>query len=46
MIMTLADANSTKVSDCRLESTKLNADEELGIYIVNFDYKCLHTITF
>ena len=46
MIMTLADANSTKVSDCRLESTQLNADEELGIYIVNFDYKCLHTITF
>ncbi len=46
VIMTLSDANSTKVSDCRLESTQLNADEKLGIYIVNFDYKCLHTITF
>jgi hypothetical protein len=44
MIVTLSD--STKASDCRLESTQLNADEELGIYIVNFDYKCLHTITF
>ena len=44
MIVTLAD--STQASDCRIESTELNANEEAGVYVVTFDYKCLHTTTF
>jgi len=44
VIMTLSD--SSKAFNCRFESTELNSDEELGVYIVSFEYKCLHTITF
>ena len=46
IIMTLSDANSTKVSDCRIASTELNSDEDLGLYVVDLDYRCQHTITF
>ena len=46
IIMTLSDANSTKVSDCKISSTNLGANEELGLYVVDLDYKCQHTITF
>ena len=38
--MTLSD--STKAFNCRLDSTDLNADEESGIYVVMWDYKCQH----
>ena len=44
MIMTLAD--STKATDCRIEATDYNADEESNFYVVIFDFKCHHTITF
>ena len=40
MTMTLAD--STEAFNCRLESTVLNADEESGIYITEWDWKCQH----
>ena len=38
--MTLSD--STRAFNCRFESTDLNADEESGIYVVVWDYKCQH----
>tara|TARA_Y100000593_G_scaffold3605_1_gene7121 strand:- start:23422 stop:23859 length:438 start_codon:yes stop_codon:yes gene_type:complete len=38
--MTLSD--SSNAFNCRFESTELNADEESGIYIVVWDYKCQH----
>ncbi len=40
MTMTLSD--STNVFNCRFDSTELNADEESGIYVVVWDYKCQH----
>ena len=40
MTMTLSD--STNAFNCRFESTELNADEESGIYIVEWEYKCQH----
>ena len=38
--LTLSD--SSNAFNCRFESTELNADEESGIYIVVWDYKCQH----
>ena len=38
--MTLSDANSTKAINCRFESTDLNADEESGAYITEWDWNC------
>ena len=38
--MTLSD--SSNAFNCRFESTELNADEESGIYLVVWDYKCQH----
>ena len=38
--MTLSD--STQAFNCRFESTALNAEEESGIYVVLWDYKCQH----
>ena len=38
--MTLSDSSSA--FNCRFESTELNADEETGIYVVVWDYKCQH----
>ena len=38
--MTLS--NTTKAFNCRFESTELNADEESGIYVVLWEYKCQH----
>ena len=46
MIMTLGDTDSTKATDCRIEATDYNADEESNFYVVTFDFKCQHTITF
>ena len=39
-VMTLSD--SSNAFNCRFESTELNADEESGIYLVVWDYKCQH----
>ena len=38
--MTLSDSSSA--FNCRFESTELNAEEESGIYVVLWDYKCQH----
>ena len=38
--MTLSDSSSA--FNCRFESTDLNADEESGIYVVIWEYKCQH----
>ena len=38
--MTLSD--SSNAFNCRFDSTELNADEESGVYIVVWDYKCQH----
>ena len=38
--MTLSD--SSNAFNCRFESTDLNADEESGIYVVIWEYKCQH----
>ena len=38
--MTLGDANSTNAFNCRFESMELNPDEESGIYVVQWIYKC------
>ena len=40
VIMTLSD--SSKAFNCRFESTELNADEESGIYVVLWEYRCQH----
>ena len=37
--MKLATGNAF---NCRFESTELNADEESGVYVVLWDYKCQH----
>ena len=41
--MTLSDANSSQVSDCRLADEELDADPDSGVYVVQWDYRCLHT---
>ena len=38
--MTLSD--SSDAFNCSFESTELNADEESGVYVVLWDYKCQH----
>ena len=38
--MTLSDSSSA--FNCRFESTELNADEESGVYVVLWEYKCQH----
>ena len=38
--MTLSD--NSNAFNCRFESTELNAEEESGIYVVLWDYKCQH----
>ena len=35
-------SDSSNAFNCRFESTELNADEETGIYVVVWDYKCQH----
>ena len=40
MIMTLSD--STKAFNCRMQSTELNANEEEEMYVVEWEWKCLH----
>ena len=38
--MTLSD--STRAFNCRLETTNLNSDEESGIYVTEWEWKCQH----
>ena len=38
--MTLSD--SSNAFNCRFESTELDAEEESGIYVVVWEYKCQH----
>jgi len=40
LTMTLAD--STSAFNCRFETTELNPDDEEGVYVVQWDYKCQH----
>jgi len=40
MIMTLSD--STKAINCRMQSTELNANEEEEMYVVEWEWKCIH----
>ena len=40
MTMTLSD--STNAINCRFESTDLNTDEESGIYVTEWVWKCQH----
>ena len=39
--VTLAD--SSNLYNCRMETTELNPDEESGVYLVQWEYKCQHT---
>ena len=38
--MTLAD--STRAFNCRIDTTELNSDEETGIYVTEWAWKCQH----
>ena len=38
--VTMALSDSSDAFNCRFESTELNADEESGVYVVLWDYKC------
>ena len=38
--MTLSDSSSA--FNCRFETTELNADEESGIYVTEWEWKCTH----
>tara|TARA_R100000988_G_scaffold35297_1_gene17775 strand:+ start:3281 stop:3718 length:438 start_codon:yes stop_codon:yes gene_type:complete len=40
--VSMALTDSTNAFNCRFESTDLNADEESGIYITEWDWKCQH----
>ncbi len=37
-----SDADNSNLFNCRMESTELNSDEESGLYIVQWEYKCQH----
>ena len=38
--MTLSD--NSNAFNCRFETTELNPDEESGVYVVQWEYKCQH----
>ena len=42
MSYTNENSQTENVFNCRFNSTELNADEESGIYVVVWDYKCQH----
>ena len=42
MSYTNENSQSDKVFNCRFESTALNTDEESGVHITEWDYKCQH----
>ena len=37
-----SDADNSNAFNCRFESTDLNSDEESGIYVTEWAYKCQH----
>ena len=37
-----ADADNSSAFNCRFESTELNSDEESGVYITEWAWKCQH----
>ena len=39
--VTLSD--SSNLYNCRMETTELRPDEESGVYVVQWEYKCQHT---
>ena len=42
MSYTNESSQTENAFNCRFESTELNAEEESGIYVVVWDYKCQH----
>jgi hypothetical protein len=40
MATTLSD--NSNLFNCRFDSTELNSDEESGLYVVQWEYKCQH----
>ena len=42
MSYTNENSQTENAFNCRFESTELNADEESGVYIVLWEYKCQH----
>jgi hypothetical protein len=42
MSYTNENSQTENAFNCRFESTELNADEETGVYVVVWDYKCQH----
>ena len=34
--------DNSNLFNCRIESTELNSDEQSGLYVVDFEYKCQH----
>tara|TARA_R100000808_G_scaffold23984_1_gene54137 strand:+ start:654 stop:1103 length:450 start_codon:yes stop_codon:yes gene_type:complete len=42
MSYTNENSQSDKVFNCRFESTELNADEDSGVYVTEWDWKCQH----
>ena len=40
--VTLTLSDSSVAFNCRFESTELNSDEESGIYVTEWAWKCLH----
>ena len=44
--ITMALADSSNAYNCRFESTELNADEESGVHITEWQWKCSHSGNF
>jgi hypothetical protein len=42
MSYTNENSQTENAFNCRFESTELNADEESGVYVVLWEYKCQH----
>ena len=38
----VTDADSSNAFNCRFETTELNTDEDSGIYITEWAWKCQH----
>jgi hypothetical protein len=42
MSYTNENSQTENVFNCRFESTELNSDEDSGLYVTQWDYKCQH----
>jgi hypothetical protein len=42
MNYTNENSQTENVFNCRFESTELNSDEDSGLYITEWEYKCQH----